>query len=167
VCHLTQDGCTFIPNHTPKTQETLIEAVDINYVVFSMPALDMCLNKLITDLRLPVLVKCTKNARERSFADRALKRLSTNKPTFAGAENNMNNLSKNTSSTQVCCFYPCHIRPVSPPYNFVMFLKSVNRPRQKCGKRNKKYIETFFWKFPCEAVTWKIDGKCKMFKWKK
>jgi hypothetical protein len=30
VCHLTQDGCSFLPNYILKIQETLIEAINVN-----------------------------------------------------------------------------------------------------------------------------------------
>jgi hypothetical protein len=56
---LTQSWLNFFSTPQSKTQETLIEAISINYELLPESSLDICFNKLITNLGLPMfLIHC-------------------------------------------------------------------------------------------------------------
>jgi hypothetical protein len=49
---------TLVSNNHLKTQEALIEVISINYSLLPKSSLDICFNKLITNLRLIMLINC-------------------------------------------------------------------------------------------------------------
>jgi hypothetical protein len=61
----TQNLAALFANHNLKTQETLIEAISINYCLLQESSLEICFSKLLTNLRLPMMINCgCKTARE-------------------------------------------------------------------------------------------------------
>jgi hypothetical protein len=51
-------GCICFPSYTVKAQETPIKAISISYDLPVKSSLDICFNKLTTNLRLPILINC-------------------------------------------------------------------------------------------------------------
>ena len=106
-------------NHNTKTQETLIQEMSMNYVLPPKFPLDKCLNKLNTELGLPMLINCDykslrKYARKRTSPHNTGKCQSINTRCCLTIDTNMTNLmARNLKlwwrylSGNLCMILPC------------------------------------------------------------
>jgi hypothetical protein len=116
-----------------RTQATLIEATSINYDLLPKSSLDVCCNKLITNLRLLMLMNCDSNTvrkrHKHTFANKAWKPRLLNTQYLNGVEYQRNSakfkiiLGIYLSITQVYQFtHLCHFRLVSPIIYYLVHL---------------------------------------------